>query len=74
MIYLQELEFDFEIDDDPISFSHVIDSSNSNKWIDIIKDELKLIEKIKFKNLLKYIKISKELNVDGFLRLMRLKL
>ena len=41
MVYLQELEFDLGIDNDPVSFSQAISNDNSNKWIDAMKDELK---------------------------------
>ncbi|XP_031270330.1 keratin, type I cytoskeletal 10-like [Pistacia vera] len=42
--YLQESEFDLEIDTDLVSFSQVIESDNSTKWVDAMKDELKSIE------------------------------
>lgn len=47
MIYLQESEFDCGINDDPIFFPHVIDSDNSKKWIDVMKDELKSMKQNK---------------------------
>lgn len=36
--------------------------------MDVIKNELKYMKKIKFENLLNYIKVPKELNADKFLR------
>ena len=39
MVYLQELENDLSIDNDPISFSEATNSDNSDKWLDAIKDE-----------------------------------
>ena len=44
MVYLQESKFNCGINDDPVSFSRVIDSDNSKNWIDAIKDELKYME------------------------------
>ena len=41
MVYLQELENDLSIDNDPISFSEAINGDNSDKWLDAMKDELK---------------------------------
>ena len=41
MIYLQESENDLSIDNDPVSFSEVINGDNSDKWLDAMKDELK---------------------------------
>ena len=44
VVYLQELEFDLGIDNDPVSFSQAISNDNSDKWIDAMKDELKSME------------------------------
>jgi hypothetical protein len=44
--WLQEVEFDLEIDD-VVWFSHAINSGNSNKWTNSIKDDLKSIEQNK---------------------------
>ena len=41
MIYLQELENDLDIDNDPVSFSEAINVDNSNKRLYATKDELK---------------------------------
>jgi len=41
MVYLQESENDLSIDNDPISFSEAMNSDNSNKLLDAMKDELK---------------------------------
>jgi len=43
VVYLQELENDLSIDNDSISFSEAINGDNSDKWLDAIKDELKLM-------------------------------
>ncbi|KAL6332289.1 hypothetical protein AAG906_004851 [Vitis piasezkii] len=39
--YLQEHEFDMGLEDDPISVSQVKQSSESEKWIEVMKDEMK---------------------------------
>jgi len=41
VVYLQELENDLSIDNDPVSFSEAMNSDNFDKWLDAMKDELK---------------------------------
>ena len=41
VVYLQEHEFDMGLEDDPISVSQVKQSSNFEKWIEAMKDEMK---------------------------------
>ncbi|RVX10077.1 Retrovirus-related Pol polyprotein from transposon TNT 1-94 [Vitis vinifera] len=41
VVYLQEHEFDMGLEDDPISVSQVKQSSNSEKWIEAMNDEMK---------------------------------
>ena len=41
MVYLQESENELSIDNDPVSFSEAMNSDNSDKWLDVMKDELK---------------------------------
>ncbi|WJZ94895.1 hypothetical protein VitviT2T_013713 [Vitis vinifera] len=41
VVHLQEQEFDMGLEDDPISVSQVKQSSDSEKWIEAIKDEMK---------------------------------
>jgi len=41
VVYLQELENDLSIDNDLVSFLEAINGDNSNKWLDVMKDELK---------------------------------
>ena len=41
VVYLQEHEFDMDLEDDPISVSQVKQSSDSKKWIEAMKDEMK---------------------------------
>ena len=44
MVYLQESEYDLGIDNDPVSFSQAIESENSIKWLDAMKEELKSMD------------------------------
>ena len=41
VVYLQEHEFDMGMEGDPILVSQVKQSSNSEKWIEAMKDEMK---------------------------------
>ena len=41
MVYLQELDYDCGIDNNPVSFSQAINSDKFDKWIDAMKEELK---------------------------------
>ncbi|RVW58161.1 hypothetical protein CK203_110674 [Vitis vinifera] len=41
VVYLQEHELDMGLEDDPISVSQVKQSSDSEKWIEAMKDEMK---------------------------------
>ncbi|RVW28694.1 Retrovirus-related Pol polyprotein from transposon TNT 1-94 [Vitis vinifera] len=41
VVYLQEHELDMGLEDDPISVSQVKQSSDSKKWIEAMKDEMK---------------------------------
>ena len=41
VVYLQEHDFDMGLEDDPISVSQVKQSSDSEKWIEAMKDEMK---------------------------------
>ncbi|RVW39847.1 Retrovirus-related Pol polyprotein from transposon TNT 1-94 [Vitis vinifera] len=41
VVYLQEHEFDMGLEDDPISVSQVKQSSDSEKWIEAMKNEMK---------------------------------
>ena len=54
MVYLQESEFDLGIKDDPVSFSQAVESVNSTKWIDAMKDELKSMEQNEVRDLVKF--------------------
>ncbi|RDX90409.1 hypothetical protein CR513_27721, partial [Mucuna pruriens] len=45
IVLLQEHEDDIGlIEDDPINFCQATQSSNSNKWIDVMKDEMKSVQ------------------------------
>jgi len=41
VVYLQESDFD---DEDPVSFSQTMKNSNSIKWLDAMKEELKSMD------------------------------
>lgn len=45
LVYLHEIDYDVGINEDPISFSQAIESKNSKEWLDVMKDELKSMEK-----------------------------
>lgn len=47
VVYLQESDFDSEINKDLVWFSQAIDSADSNKWIDAMNDEMKSMEQNK---------------------------
>jgi len=44
VIYLQESDFDIGINKDPVSFSQAIESTESDKWINAMNEELKFME------------------------------
>ena len=44
VVYLQELEFDLGIDDNPTSFSQVMKSANYFIWLDVMKGVLKSMD------------------------------
>ena len=41
LVYLHGSEIDLGIDNDPVSFSQAIESNNSDRWMNGMKDELK---------------------------------
>lgn len=43
-VYLKESDFDIGINKDPVSFSQAIESIESEKWLNAMKDELKSME------------------------------
>jgi len=45
VVYLQELDFDLGIDEDPVSFSQAMKISSSIKWLDSMKEELKSMDR-----------------------------
>ena len=45
MVYLQELEFGLKINEDPDSFAQAIESIDSIKWLDAMKEELKPMDR-----------------------------
>ena len=44
LVYLQEFDYVLGTSKDPVSFSQAIESSDSEKWINAINDELKSME------------------------------
>ena len=44
MVYLQESNFGIGSSKDPISFSQALESVDSTKWMNAMKDELKSME------------------------------
>ena len=44
VVYLQESDYDIGIKRDPLSFSQAIESNDSEKWYDAMKEELKSID------------------------------
>ena len=44
VVYLQDSKFDLGIDNDPVSFSHAIESYSSTKWLDAMEEELKSMD------------------------------
>ena len=53
VVYLQESYFDIGINEDPISYSQAINSAESDKWIDAMKDELKFMKQNNVRDLVK---------------------
>ena len=44
VVYLQEFDFDIGSSKDPISFSQALESVDSTKWMNAMKDELKSMD------------------------------
>ncbi|RVX03502.1 Retrovirus-related Pol polyprotein from transposon TNT 1-94 [Vitis vinifera] len=65
VVYLQEHEFDMGLEDDPISVSQVKQSSNSKKWIEAMKDEMK---SMKDNGVWDLVELPKGVKPIGFLR------
>jgi len=41
VVYLQESENELSIDNDPVSFSEIMNDDNFDKWLNAMKDEFK---------------------------------
>ena len=65
VVYLQEHEFDMGLEDDPISVSQVKQSSDSKKWIEAMKDEMK---SMKDNGVWDLVELPKGVKPIGFLR------
>ena len=48
VVYSLEHECDLSIDEDPISFRQAIESDNSEKWLNVMKEELESMDDNKF--------------------------
>ena len=51
MVYLHEYDFDIGTSKDLVSLSQAIKNVDSNKWMDVMKDEIKLMDQNKVWNL-----------------------
>ena len=60
MIYLQESNYDCDIDNDPVSFSQAINNDKSDKWINAMREELKSITQNNVWDLVDFPKGSKQ--------------
>ena len=56
VVYLQESKNDLGIDNDPISFSEAINGDNPDKWLDAMKDELKINGTMMYETLWNFLK------------------
>ena len=45
MVYIQESDYDIGMDNDPVSYQQAIESNDSFKWIDDMKEEMKSMER-----------------------------
>ena len=61
--------FDIGINKDLVSFSQAIESDESDKWIDAMKDELKSMKDNKVWDLVELSESSRRSVVSGFLKL-----
>nr|XP_009803862.1 PREDICTED: uncharacterized protein LOC104249184 [Nicotiana sylvestris] len=61
VVYLQESDFDIGLNKDPVLFSQVIKSNESDKWIDSMNEELKSMEYNKVWDLVELPKSSKRI-------------
>ena len=69
MVYLQESDYDCVIANDPVSFSQAINSDKSDKWIDVMKEELKSMTQNNVWDLVELLEGSKRVGCKWFLRL-----
>ncbi|RDX61841.1 hypothetical protein CR513_59886, partial [Mucuna pruriens] len=67
MVYLLESEIDLNINDnDPVSFSQAISCDNSEKWLDVMKEELKPMEHNEFPEGYKRTKLDSHDNLKRY--------
>ena len=61
VVYLQESNFDIESSKDPISFSQALESVDSIKWMNTMKDELKSMDQNEVWNLVELLEGYKKI-------------
>ena len=44
MVYSLEHEYDLSVDKDPISFKQAMECNNFEKWFNVMKEELELMD------------------------------
>ena len=44
VVHLQDFDFDIRLSKDPVLFSQALESIDSIKWLNVMKDELKSID------------------------------
>ena len=72
IVFLQEHEVDVNLaEDDPINLQQVLQSSNSHKWIDAMKDEMKSMEDNGVWDLIEFPKGSKPIGCKWIFKTKR---
>lgn len=67
-VFLQEHENDLDMVEDPVNFHQAKQSSNSEKWINAMNDEMKCMIKMTFVISLNCLKLSNLLVVNEYLK------
>ena len=72
ILFLQEYEIDIKlVEDDPINLQQALQSSDSHKWIDAMKDEMKSMEDKDVLNLVELPKGSKPIGCKWIFKTKR---
>ena len=69
IVYALEHESDLSMDNDPVSFKEAVESNNSKKWYNAMKEELKSMTDNNVWVMTELPEVLKELAVNGSLRL-----